>query len=58
MTDRKVYVDVTTRLIIRQNDGVETSEVLENMDYEFTSNSDGATIEDTEIQDWEIKDSK
>ena len=55
---RKVYVNVTTRLIIRANDDVDINEVLENMDYDFTSTNEGADIEDTEITDWEISDSK
>ena len=58
MSDRKVYVDVTVRLIIRADEGVDVNGVLENMDYNFTSQSDGANIEDTEIQDWVITDSK
>jgi len=58
MNDRKVYVDVTVRLIIRADEGVEINGVLETMDYNFTSQSDGANIEDTEIQDWVITDSK
>ena len=55
---RKVYVNVTARLIIRANDDQNIEDVLENMDYSFTSQSDGADIEDTEITDWEITDSK
>ena len=58
MNDRKVYVDVTVRLIIRADEGVEINGVLETMDYNFTSQSDGANIEYTEIQDWVITDSK
>ena len=55
---RKVYINVVTRLIINADDGVEIDEVMENMDYDFTSNSDGADVEDTEIRDWNITDSK
>ena len=55
---RKVYVNVTARLIIRANDDQNIEDVLENMDYSFTSQSDGADIEDTEITDWKITDSK
>jgi len=56
--DRKVYVNVTTRVIIRADEGVEINDVLENMEYNFTSQTEGADIEDTEVQDWEITDSK
>jgi len=54
---RKVYVNVTVRLIIRADEGQSIDEVLENMDYNFTaSESDDADIEDTEITDWELVD--
>ena len=55
---RKVYVEVTSRLIIHMDEGIEVSEVMENMDYNFTYVEDRAEIVDTEIRDWEVKDSK
>lgn len=55
---RKVYVNVTTRLIINMDEGVEVSDVISEMDYNFTSKTDGADIVDTEILDHEVKDSK
>lgn len=55
---RKVYVMVKTRLIIQANDDVNIENVLEDMDYNFVSNSDGIDILDSEIQDWDITDSK
>ena len=55
---RKVYVTVTTRLIIRADEGVDIDEVIQEMDYDFTSQTEGADIEDTEITDYEITDSK
>lgn len=55
---RKVYVEVKTRLIIEADDGIEISEVLDNMDYNFISNTDSADIVDMEIQEWEVTDSK
>ena len=58
MADRKVYVEVTTRLIIRADEGQDIDEVLENMEYDFTSTHDSADIEESEIRSWEIKDSK
>ena len=56
--DRKVYVNVTTRLIFRVDEGSSVTEVLENMDCSFTSDSDNADILETEILDWEVVDSK
>ena len=58
MFDRKVYVDVKVRLIIRQDDGVETSEVVNEMEYTFRDTTGKATIEDAEITDCEVVDSK
>ena len=56
--DRKVYVNLTTRLIFRVDEGQSIYEVLENMDYSFKSDSDNADILETEILDWEVVDSK
>ena len=55
---RKVYVDVKVRLIINMDEGIEVNTVLENMDYSFTSMTDDANIEDSEIEEWEVTDSK
>lgn len=55
---RKVYVEVTVRLIINADEGVDVNEVLDEMDYDFISNTEGATIEDTEILEQEITVSK
>lgn len=54
---RKVYVDVTVRLIIRADEGQDIDEVLQEMDYNFTANKDcDADIEGTEITDWALVD--
>lgn len=55
---RKVYVTVKTRLIIEMEEGVEVSEVIQEMDYNFTSQTDNAEIVETEITDHEVTDSK
>ena len=55
---KKVYVNVVTRLIIHADEDANIEEVMENMDYNFTSNNDDADIEDTEIQSWEVTDAK
>jgi hypothetical protein len=58
MADRKVYVNVTVRLIIRANEGIDISDVISELDYNFKSQTEGADIEDTEITDHEVTDSK
>ena len=55
---KKVYVEVTTRLIIHMDEGCELDSVIENMDYEFSSNNDEADIVDTEIRNHEVTDVK
>jgi hypothetical protein len=49
-----VTVNVTTLLQIQVEDGVDPEYVLEEMNYEFTSNTQGARMVDTEITAWEI----
>jgi hypothetical protein len=55
---RKVNVAMTTRVILDMDEGIEVTEVLENMDYQFTSQTEGAVVVDAEITDWDVKDSK
>lgn len=56
---RKVYVEVKTRLIIETDDeGIDVSEVVSEMEYDFASTTSGARIIDTEIQDYDVLDSK
>jgi hypothetical protein len=55
---RKVFVNVTTRLIFDMEEGIEVDDVIQEMDYDFKSNTTGATIMDTEIRDHEVVDSK
>jgi hypothetical protein len=55
---RKVYVNVTARLILSLEEGVQVQEVLDQMDYNFSSTTDNADIIDTEITNYEIADSK
>ena len=56
---RKVQVELKVLLTIRADDDVNIhTDVLNEMDYDFTSTTDGADIEDSEILDAEIIDSK
>ena len=56
---KKTYVEVKVRLTIRANDGQDINEVLEDMDYNFVAtNGVDADIEDMEIKEWRIEDSK
>ena len=55
---RKVYVEVKVKLVLEMEEGVEVGEVIDEMDYDFTSNTTNADIVDTEILDHEVTDSK
>ena len=55
---RKVYIDVKVKLIIYADEGIDIDEVIQEMDYNFTSDTEGADIDYTEIMDYEITDSK
>jgi len=55
---RKVYVDVKVRVIFHLDDDTEVSKAMEEVDYNFTSNSKYFDVLDTEILDYEITDSK
>lgn len=53
---RKVYIDMTTTIVLMIDEGVDISDVIETMD--ITIDHSGAIIEDIEIKDFEIIDSK
>jgi hypothetical protein len=55
---RRVYVEVTTRLILDMDEDLEVQEVISELDYHFNSGSDGCDVLDYEIRDHEVKDSK
>jgi hypothetical protein len=55
---RKVYVEVKVKLIMNVDEGMEISEVIDEMSYGFTDNTGAADIEDTEILGYEVTDSK
>ena len=55
---RKVYVELYVRLVIVMNEGLTLGEVLDNLDWDFTSADDGADIQDAQITHYEILASK
>ena len=58
MASRKVYLIVTTRLILDIEEGESVSGVMENIDYSFNPDPQQASLVDQEIRDWEVTDSK
>ena len=55
---RKVYVDVTIRLIMNVEDGVSIGDVMGEMDYEFNPLDETAKVVDTEMTMFDVIDSK
>jgi len=55
---RKVYYSLTVRVIANVDEGVDANDVINNMEYDMISQTDGAEIEDTEICDFKIMESK
>ncbi len=53
-----MFINVTVRLVVTADEGVSATEVINEMDYDFVSQTDGATIDDSSIQDFEVTDSK
>ena len=55
---RKIYATVTVSMIVRTDDDTKVSDIFDEMDYSFSDTTGKATIEDTNIEDVEITDSK
>ena len=55
---RYVTVHVNVKLCIRMDEGVELSDIINDLNYNFTCADDRANIEDTEILDHKVTDSK
>lgn len=55
---RKVSVEVKVKLVMTIDDGVEVGDIIDEMEYDFNDTTTQATVEDTEILDYEVVDSK
>lgn len=58
MANRKVYVTLTVKLIMTVDEGVEVSDVINELDYNFSDTTGNADVQDTTIENFEITDSK
>lgn len=58
MAYRTVTVEVKVKLTMKVDEGTEVAEVVQELDYNFEDNTGHATIEDTEILDYDVKDSR
>lgn len=55
---RKVYVQLTVGLVIQLDDGLDVEDVVNDLDYGFRSQTDGADVIMEDIKEFEVKDSK
>ena len=55
---RKVYVDVVIRLIIDVQDDANFIDVMDELEYDFNDGTGKAWVNDSEITDWNVVDSK
>ena len=55
---RTVTVKVEVGITMKVDEGVEIGEVIDEMEYDFTDTTTKATIEDTQIRDYEVEDSR
>ena len=55
---RKVTVKLEMQVVMRVDEGVEISEVVNELDYEVKDTTTAADILDTEITGYEVIDSK
>ena len=58
MATRTITVLAKVRLTIIADDDVSISDVINEMDYEFNDTTTQALIEDSEIYDFEVADSR
>jgi hypothetical protein len=55
---RKVTVKLEMKVVMLVDEGVEISEVINELDYQINDTTTAADILDTEITDYEVIDSK
>ncbi len=55
---RTVNVKLEVSLTIKADDDVDISEVINEIDYDFSDTTTKATVEDVNIEDYEVVDSR
>jgi hypothetical protein len=55
---RKVYLELKVKMIIHISEGDFIYEFVDELDYEFKDTTGNVTIEDTQIIDFEVTDSR
>ncbi len=55
---RKVTIKLEMRIVMSVDEGVEISDIVNELDYQINDTTTAADILDTEITDFEVVDSK
>jgi hypothetical protein len=55
---RKVYTSVVVKVVMTLEEGVDVADAISDMDYQFNISEEHGFVEDTEIVDWDVQDSK
>jgi len=55
---RKVYTSITIKVVMNIEDGVRVGDVVDELDYNFHIPEEMGYIDDTEVVDFEVHDSK
>lgn len=58
MATRKVTINLKVKLVLTVEEGVEISDVIDEMDYNFTPNDEHGDLVDSEIYYYGVVDSK
>lgn len=58
MAYRKVFVNLQVKVCMLIDEGTEVAEVVDELDSNFSDGTGKATIEDSEIKDYEVIDSR
>ncbi len=54
MARKEVSVELRVKVVLSLDGDVDPEDVVEDMEYSFESQTDGATVQDTEIRDWDV----
>ena len=58
MAYRTVTVEVKFKLVMKVDEGTEIGNVIDELDYSFSDQTGNASIDDTEITDFSVQDSR
>jgi hypothetical protein len=55
---RKIYLNVVTKVIVNADEDMSISDIINGLDVEVSSESDGFDVEDYEMEDCQVTESK